>query len=82
MNRETQDNFYEARKGMYNPLHLTVTTTTGGRYQLSVSALESVSGLKSALARRFRLQADRMSLLYKDRLDILLYFLFLYKCQS
>lgn len=67
MNRETQNKFYESRKGMYDPLHLTVATTTGARFQLSVSALESVSGLKSALARRFRLQADRMSLLYKDR---------------
>jgi len=57
---------------MYAPLHLTVITTTGGRFQLSVSALESVTGLKSALARRFRLQEDRMSLLYKDRWDIYL----------
>ncbi|XP_052777092.1 midnolin-like [Mya arenaria] len=50
------------------PLELTIATTTGAHFRITVSGLDSVIGLKYALARKFRLLAGRTSLLYKDRL--------------
>lgn len=67
MNRESgRINFVNTTA--HRPVRLTICPTTGGQYQLSVSPLESVVGIKCTLARKLRLHAERMSLLHKDRL--------------
>lgn len=49
-------------------IQLLVCPTTGGRFQLSVSTLDTVDGLKCLLARKLRLHKHKLSLLFKDRL--------------
>ncbi|XP_052257503.1 midnolin-like isoform X1 [Dreissena polymorpha] len=53
---------------MMHVVRITIATTTGTHFQLSVSSLESVLGLKYAIARRFRIQPAKVSLLHKDKL--------------
>jgi len=50
-----------------HPINLIIATTTGAHLQVTVSELDTVTGLKYALARKFRLHVGRMSLLHKDR---------------
>jgi len=68
MNKEgiDQNKYFQANSAMHL-LRLIVCPTTGGQFQLSVSPRESVIGLKSTLAKKLKLRADRMSLLYRDR---------------
>ena len=42
--------------------------TTGGKLELSVSASETIQGLKYFISRKLRIQHDRIKLLYKNRL--------------
>ncbi|KAH9504672.1 hypothetical protein Btru_062550 [Bulinus truncatus] len=48
-------------------IRLFVCPTTGGRLEISVSPLETVLGLKAALARKLRVSPSKISLIYKDK---------------
>ncbi|CAL1529947.1 unnamed protein product [Lymnaea stagnalis] len=48
-------------------IRLFVCPTTGGRLEISVSPLETVVGLKVALARKLGISPSKISLIYKDK---------------
>lgn len=47
---------------------LFVCPTTGGKLELSVSASETIQGLKYFISRKLRIQHERIKLLYRNRL--------------
>ncbi|XP_069503278.1 midnolin [Ambystoma mexicanum] len=49
------------------PMQLSVQSTTGTRYELSVPAEETVEGLERRLAQRLRVPRERLSLLHRER---------------
>lgn len=67
MNKGKSRSSFVNANAIAHPIRLVIRSTTGGQLQLSVSQLESVTGIKNTLARKLHLHAERMSLLYKDR---------------
>ncbi|XP_078526903.1 midnolin [Lissotriton helveticus] len=49
------------------PMQLSVQSTTGTRFELSVPAEETVEGLERRLAQRLRVPRERLSVLHRDR---------------
>ncbi|KAF5903076.1 midnolin-like isoform X1, partial [Clarias magur] len=47
-------------------IHLSIQSTTGTRFELSLPADESVEGLKRRLSQKLRVSKDRLALLHKD----------------
>ncbi|TSP09068.1 Midnolin [Bagarius yarrelli] len=47
-------------------MHLSIQSTTGTRFELSLPAEETVEGLKKRLSQKLRVSKDRLALLHKD----------------
>ncbi|XP_060724913.1 midnolin-like [Tachysurus vachellii] len=47
-------------------MHLSIQSTTGTRFELSLPAEETVDGLKRRLSQKLRVSKDRLALLHKD----------------
>ncbi|KAB5535826.1 hypothetical protein PHYPO_G00122400 [Pangasianodon hypophthalmus] len=47
-------------------MHLSIQSTTGTRFELSLPAEETVEGLKRRLSQKLRVSKDRLALLHKD----------------
>lgn len=50
----------------HNCMHLSIQSTTGTRFELSLPAEETVEGLKRRLSQKLRVSKDRLALLHKD----------------
>ncbi|KAK0069405.1 midnolin [Biomphalaria pfeifferi] len=69
LNVSSRKPFSKVRSSRRRPgcIRLFVCPTTGGRLEISVSPLETVLGLKAALARKLRVSPSKISLIYKDK---------------
>lgn len=46
---------------------VTVLPTTGGQFELKLQHIESVEGLRQAVAKKLKVHKDKFSLLHRDR---------------
>ena len=68
-------------QGSRRPLNLQICPTTGGLFQVDISADHTVQCLKKQVSKKLGVPQDRISLLHKERYVIQLT-LFLYVCPS